>query len=86
MGDAASIPDGGARIPHAPGSKIQTRTQKQYCNRYIKTLKVVHVKKKKILKRWEKRMAVGFIGIPVVVSHQNNGFVETALTRSLVHL
>ena len=44
-GGACSIPGGGAKIPHASGPKNQNIKQKQYCNP-IKTLKMVHVKKK----------------------------------------
>ena len=44
---AGSIPDRGAKIPHASGPKKQNINQKQYCNKFKKTLKMVHIKKEK---------------------------------------
>ena len=42
----SSIPDQGAKIPHASGPKNQNMKQKQYCNKFDKDLKKkVHVQK-----------------------------------------
>ena len=35
----SSIPDQGAKIPHASGPKNQNIKQKQYCNKFNKDLK-----------------------------------------------
>ena len=43
------IPSQGPTIPHALQPKNQNIKQKQYCNKFIKTLKMVHIKK--ILKK-----------------------------------
>ena len=54
-GSVGSIPGGGSKIPHASQPKLwgikqkQNIKQKQYCNKFIKTLKMVHIKK--ILKK-----------------------------------
>ena len=57
-GDAGSFPDWGAEIPYASWPKEQNikhrskkkKTQNQYCNK-LKTLKMFHIKKKKLLKK-----------------------------------
>ena len=44
------IPGEGAKIPHASGSKhrnIKKKKKKQYCNKFNKYYKMVHIKKKK---------------------------------------
>ena len=46
-----SVPDRGAKIPDALWPKIQNIKQKEYCKKFTKTLKRVHVKKKKNLKK-----------------------------------
>ena len=46
-GDKGSIPGQGARIPHASKPKNQNIKQKQYCNKFDKESKMVHIKKKK---------------------------------------
>ena len=48
-GDAGLIPGEGAKIPHASGSKHQNikKKKKQYCNKFNKDFKMVHIKKKK---------------------------------------
>ena len=38
-GGAGSIPGWGAKIPHAPWSKIENTKQKQYCNKFNKDFK-----------------------------------------------
>ena len=50
-GGAGSIPGRGAKIPHASWPKNQNIKQKQCCNKFNKTLKMVHIKKKKNLKK-----------------------------------
>ena len=49
-GGTGSIPGWGSKIPHAWQPKRQNIKQKQYCKKKknsIKTLKMVHIKKKK---------------------------------------
>ena len=47
-----SIPGQGAKIPHALWPKTQNiKKQKQYCNKFNKPLKMVHIKKKKKQKK-----------------------------------
>ena len=41
------IPGQGAKIPHTSQPKHQNIKQKQHCNKFNKTLKMVHTKKKK---------------------------------------
>ena len=48
---SGSIPGRGAKIPHPSGPKNQNIKQKQYVANSIKTLKMVHVKKKSLKKR-----------------------------------
>ena len=48
-GGAGSIPGRGAKIPHASRPKNQNRSNT--VTNSIKTLKMVHIKKKKILKK-----------------------------------
>ena len=45
-GGSGSISGQGAKISCATWPKKQSIKQKQYCNKLIKTLKMVHVKKK----------------------------------------
>ena len=40
-----SIPGQEAKIPHASWPKNQNIKQKQYCNKFSKTLNMVHIKK-----------------------------------------
>ena len=54
-GVAGSISGQGAKIPHASRPKNQNVKQKQYCNKFDKDLKIVHIKKKKKKKRGERR-------------------------------
>ena len=49
-GVAGSIPGWGAKISHALGPKNQNIKQKQYCNKFNKDLKMVHIKKKSLKK------------------------------------
>ena len=42
-----SIPNWGAKTPHALQPTNQNMKQKPYCNKLIKTLRMVHIKKKK---------------------------------------
>ena len=49
-GGAGSIPGQGAEIPHTLQSKNQNRKQNKYCNKF-NTLKMVHIKKKKLKKK-----------------------------------
>ena len=49
-GDAGLTPGGAAKIPHASRTKNQNIKQKQYCNKFSKTFKMVHIKKKVNLK------------------------------------
>ena len=44
-GGAGSIPGRGAKVPHASQPKNQNIKQKQYCNKFHKDLKMVHIKK-----------------------------------------
>ena len=44
---AGSISGWGAKIPHASESKNQNIQQKQYCNKFNKDFKIVHIKKSK---------------------------------------
>ena len=37
----------GAKIPHAPRPENQNIKQKQYCKKFNKDFKIVHIKKKK---------------------------------------
>ena len=46
-GGASSIPGGGARIPHASWAKSQSMKHMQYCNKFSKAFKVVHIRKTK---------------------------------------
>ena len=51
-GGAGSMPGWEARILHPSGPKNQIIKRKQYCNKVIKTLKIVHIKiilKKKLI-------------------------------------
>ena len=48
-GDAGLIPDEAAKIPHASRTKNQNIKQKQHCNKFSKTFKMVHTKKKKLI-------------------------------------
>ena len=50
QGGAGSIPGQGAKITHASQPKTQNIKQKQYCNKFNKDFKKVHIKKKKNLK------------------------------------
>ena len=43
-GDAGSIPGRGTKMPNASGPKTQSMKLKQYCNKFSKTLKMVHSK------------------------------------------
>ena len=45
-GGAGSNPHQGTKIPHALWTKKQNIKQKQYCNKFNKDLKMVHIKKK----------------------------------------
>ena len=45
-GGAGSVPGWGDEIPHALCSQNQNIKQKQYYNKLIKTLKMVHIKNK----------------------------------------
>ena len=50
-GGVDSIPSGGAKISHALRQKSKHKqkiTQKQHCKNLIKTLKMVHIKRKNI--------------------------------------
>ena len=42
---------GGAKISHASRPKTQNIKQKQYCNRFSKDFKMIHIKRKKNLKK-----------------------------------
>ena len=44
-GSVDSIPGQGAQILHALGPKTQNIKQKQYCNKFNKDFKMVHIKK-----------------------------------------
>ena len=48
-GGVGSITGQGAKIPHASRPKNQNIKQKQYCNKFYRLLKMVHIKKKKNL-------------------------------------
>ena len=50
---AGLIPGRQAKILHALGPKSQNIKQKQYCNKFVKTLEMVRIKKK-IFKRKKK--------------------------------
>ena len=50
-----SIPGRGARTPHALEPKNQNIKQKQYCNKFNKDFKNVHIKKKTL---WVKALSV----------------------------
>ena len=47
-GGGGSMPDPGAKIPYASWPKKQNIKQKQYCNKFNKKFKNVHIKNKKI--------------------------------------
>ena len=49
-GDAGSIPGWGAKLPHASGSKNQNIKRSNIVTNSIKTLKMVHIKKKSLKK------------------------------------
>ena len=53
---AGLIPGRQAKILHALGPKSQNIKQKQYCNKFVKTLEMVRIKKKKSLKEKKKKM------------------------------
>ena len=57
-GGAGSTLSQGAKIPHASWPKKQNIKQKQYCNKFKKTLKMVHVKK--VLKKKKEGETCGF--------------------------
>lgn len=59
-GGAGSIPSQEAKISHILGPKTQNIEQKQYCNK-LKTLKMVHTKKEKILKKKNSQFVKGGI-------------------------
>ena len=42
---AGSIPGQGARIPHTSWPKNKNIKQKEYCNKFNKDFKMVHIKK-----------------------------------------
>ena len=44
-GDVGLIPGWEAKIPHTLQPKTQSIKQKQYCNKFNKDLKMVHIKK-----------------------------------------
>ena len=44
-GDVGLIPGWEAKIPHIMQPKTQSIKQKQYCNKFSKDLKMVHIKK-----------------------------------------
>ena len=46
-GSTGLIPGRGAKIPHASWPENQNIEQKQYCNKFKKTLKMLHIKKNK---------------------------------------
>ena len=48
VGGVVSIPGWGTKIPHDLWPKNQNIKQRQYCNNSVKTLKMVHVKKKNL--------------------------------------
>jgi len=50
-GDAGLIPSQGGKIPQALWPRNQNRKQKECCNKFNKNLKMVHIKKKKSLKK-----------------------------------
>ena len=50
-GVLGSVPGRGAKIPDALWPKNQNIKQKEYCKKFTKTLKMVHVKKKSLKKR-----------------------------------
>ena len=43
--DAGSIPGQGAKIPHTSWPKNKNIKQKEYCNKFNKDFKVIHIKK-----------------------------------------
>ena len=45
-GGTGSFPGPGAKTPHASQPKSQNMEPKQYCNKFNKDLKMVHIKKK----------------------------------------
>ena len=45
VGGVGSIPGLGTKIPHASQPKKQNITQKQYCNKFNKDFKMIHIKK-----------------------------------------
>ena len=49
-GGEGSVPDWGAKIPHAFRPKSQNKNRSHFVTNAIKTLKMVHIKKKKSLK------------------------------------
>ena len=50
-GDVGSIPGGEAKIPHASWPKNQTQNRNNIVTDWIKTLKMVHIKKEKMTAR-----------------------------------
>jgi len=50
VGGADSVPGRGAKIPHAWGPKTQNLKHSTIITNSVKTLKMVHIKKKKTLK------------------------------------
>ena len=47
-GDVGLIPGWEAKIPHTLQPKTQSIKQKQYCNKFNKDLKMVHIKKNRL--------------------------------------
>ena len=58
-GHTSSIPGQVAKIPHALKPKNQNIKQKQYCNKF-NTLKMVHIKKKKLKKKNKSSLCMSF--------------------------
>ena len=50
-GAEGSIPGQGAKTPQASWPRNQNTKQKLYCNKFNKDFKIVHIKKKKYLKK-----------------------------------
>ena len=63
------IPGQGTKIPHVSEPKNQNIKQRQYCNKFNRCFqKMVHIKKKKILKK--KKQLLGIKIIPILTGEQ----------------
>ena len=90
-GGVGSIPDRGAKIPHAPRPKNQNRKQKQYCNKFNKDFKNGPHQKKNLEKKKKRNSAVAQgqcskrFGLQILFTHHvqehDEGLVNSCCLR-----